>query len=101
MRNYRQSVSIILGIWLFVATRVLKPCKLINAKHTVGHLHQPDVLEQGGEEDEEVVSGQGLPHAHPSAKTKRHKLVFLQQTPAPLKHLQKPLRPNKLAFKSL
>ena len=56
--------------------------------------HQPNVLEQGGEEDEEVVPGQRLSHAHPSAKTKRHKLVFLHQTPAPLKHLQKPLRPK-------
>ena len=94
MRNDSQSVSIILGIWLFVATRVLEPCKLINANNSLRHLHQPDVLEQGGEEDEEAVPGQRLHHAHPSAKTKRHKLVFLHQTPAPLKHLQKPLRPK-------
>ena len=53
------------------------------------------MLEKGGEEDEQVVLGQCLPHANPTTKTKWNKLLLLHKTPVPVKHLKKSLWPAK------
>ena len=83
MRDHCQPVRIIPRVWLSMLNWVLEPGKLVDiSKPAV----QPDVLEQGGEEDEEVVLGQGLSHADSPPKTKWNKLIPLHQAPPSLKH---------------
>ena len=89
MRNHSQPVRVIPRVWLSMSNRVLEPGRLIIGE--VG-VDEPDVLDQGGEEDEEVVPGQRLAHADSPAKTKWDKLLLLHKAPPPLKQLKKPLR---------
>ena len=49
------------------------------------------MLDQGGEEYEEGVPGQGLPHAHPPAEAVRHEAVLLEEPPGVARPLQEPL----------
>ena len=42
-------------------------------------LHSPELLDEGGKEDEEGVLGKVLPHADSPTKSKRNKLLLLDQ----------------------
>ena len=42
-------------------------------------LPSPELLDEGGKEDEEGVLGQVLPHADSPTKSKRNKLLLLDQ----------------------
>ena len=94
MRNHCQPVCVIPRVWLSMPNWVLEPGIVIMSKKS-WRVVQPDVLEKGGEEDEEVVLGERLPHADSSPKTKWNKLLLLHKAPAPLKRLKKSLRPAK------
>ena len=91
MRNHGQPVRVIPRVWLSMPNWVLKPDRLIIGEKDV-EVDEPDVLEKGGEEDEEVVPGQRFTHADSPTKTKRDKLILLHKAPPPLKQLKKPLR---------
>ena len=64
--NHGESVRVVPGIWLGMADGVV----------------EGEVLDEGGEEDDEGVPGEGLPHTHPPAKPKGNKLILLDQSPA-------------------
>ena len=98
MRNHGQPVRVIPRVWLSMPNWVLKPDRLIIGEKDVD-VDEPDVLEKGGEEDEEVVPGQRFTHADSPAKTKRDKLILLHKAPPPLKLLKKPMRPAKGKYK--
>ena len=94
MRNHGQPVRVIPRVWLSMPNWVLKPVTdLLLVKNI--DVDEPDVLEKGGEEDEEVVPGQRFTHADSPAKTKWDKLILLHKAPPPLKLLKKPMRPAK------
>ena len=82
MRDHCQPVCVIPRVWLSMFNWVLEPGKPIDISRPAV---QPDVFKQGGEEDEEVVLGQGLSHADSPSKTIRHKLILLHQAQASLK----------------
>ena len=66
--NHCESIRVVRRIWFRVADGVV----------------EGKVLDEGGEEDDEGVPGEGLPHAHPPPKPKGNKLVLLDQSPATL-----------------
>ena len=79
MRDDSETISVVGGVGVGVGLWVVKL----------------EVFDQGGEEDEERVPGQALPHAHTSTKPKGHKLVSLDETPgARVCLLKEPLRPG-------
>jgi len=47
--------------------------------HVGLRLLKPELLDEGGKEDEEGVLGQALPHADSPTKSKRNKLLLLDQ----------------------
>ena len=66
----------------------------------------PELLDEGGKEDEKGVLGQSLPHANSPTKSKWNKLLLLHQADTSLtlfkepsksfdkKHQQQPFRPE-------
>ena len=78
MRNDCEAGGVVGGVWLGVGEGVV----------------ELQLLDQGGEEDEEGVPGKALPHAHPPPKAVRDELLLLDQSPVPrLRPLQESLRP--------
>ena len=58
----------------------------------LGNRQSPELLDEGGKEDEEGVLGKRLPHANAPAKSKRNKLLLLDQPDASLVIFKEPFK---------
>ena len=56
----------------------------------LGNRQSPELLDEGGKEDEKGVLGKSLAHAHTATKAKRNKLLSLDQTYTTVTLLQEP-----------